>query len=111
MIREELKRLPEWATVRKAAQAALAQNEPTSFSFRTAMSENDTGAIYPLKRDGDLWLVQACDDYPLNRYGVVVEMEITGTGELRRYTQLWKKNPEPNQSSQPNASTRPISNL
>ncbi len=65
------------------------------------MSERDTGAIYPLKRDGDVWLVQACDDYPQNRYGVVVEMEITGTGELRRYTQLWKKKPEPNQALEP----------
>ncbi len=73
------------------------------------MAEKDTGAIYPLKREGDLWLVHACDDYPQNRYGVVVEMEIRSTGEIHRYTQLWKKKTEANQPLQRNASTRSVS--
>ncbi|MFT3781219.1 MAG: hypothetical protein QM790_04320 [Nibricoccus sp.] len=90
-VRERLKALPEWLTVRKAAQGALARNESTSLGWRTAMSANETGALYPIKKEGELWLVQACDDYPQNRYGMVVEMEITSSGEVRRYTQLWKQ--------------------
>lgn len=55
------------------------------------MSAEDTGSIYPIKKDGEVWLLQACDDYPQNQYGVCVEMEISSQGEGKRYTQLWKK--------------------
>jgi hypothetical protein len=90
VLRGKLKALPEWITVRKAAQDALAKNESTSLSWRAAMAANDTGAIYPIKKEGEIWFVMACDDYPMNRYGVVVEMEISSSGDVRRYIQLWK---------------------
>lgn len=95
-VRERLKGLPEWITVRKAAQDALTKNESTSLGWRAAMAANDTGAIYPIKKEGEVWLVQACDDYPQNRYGVVVEMEISSSGEVRKYTQLWKQKKQAN---------------
>jgi hypothetical protein len=106
ILREHLKARQEWPVVRTAAQAALAKNEPVTLGWKAAMAPRDTGAIYPIKKDGEVWLVHACDDYPQNRYGVVVEMEISDAGELRSYTRLWTQKKEANQSLQPTAPSR-----
>jgi hypothetical protein len=94
VLREKLKASPEWPAIRKAAQVALSKNEPSQSGWTTALLDKDNGAIYPISKNGDAWLVQVCADYPLNRYGWVVEMEITSPGEVRRYSQLWKKDGE-----------------
>jgi len=95
VLREKLKASPEWPAIRKAVQGALSKNEPRLSGWNAALADKDNGAIYPLGQDGDVWRIQACADYPFNRYGWVVEMEITSAGEVRSYSRLWKQDLEP----------------
>ena len=88
---KELKDDPEWPKIRLMTQKVIEEKgreEKLEWSF--VLAEHDTGFLFPISKINNIWLVQACADYPYHNLGRIVDIEINSEGQLVKYSRRWK---------------------